>query len=99
MPKVIWRQEAIDDLTAIWNYTLQEWSEKQADNYYQTIQSACKEIENNPAIGKVYREVSKNLLGFKSGKHILFYHLVSENELEIIRILHERMDLESQTNE
>lgn len=99
MPKVIWRQEAINDLTEIWNYTLQEWSEKQADKYYQTIRSACKEIENNPAIGKVYTEVSKNLLGFKSGKHILFYHLVSENELEIIRILHERMDLESQTNE
>lgn len=96
MSKVIWRQEAIDDLTAIWKYTLTEWSEKQADKYYETIRSACKEIENNPVIGKVYSEVSKNLLGFKSGKHIVFYHLVSDDEIEIIRILHERMDLENQ---
>lgn len=99
MPKVILRQEAINDLTEIWQYTLHKWSEKQADKYYQAIQSACKEIGNDPNLGKVYTEVNPNLLGFKSGKHILFYHLISEDEIEIIRILHERMDLESQTNE
>ena len=99
MPKVILRQEAINDLTDIWNYTINKWSERQADKYYETIKSACKEIGNDPTIGRIYAEVSKNLLGFKSGKHILFYHLVSEDELEIIRILHESMDLENQANE
>jgi toxin ParE1/3/4 len=31
MAKVILRQEAIDDLSDIWEYTFQEWSENQAD--------------------------------------------------------------------
>jgi toxin ParE1/3/4 len=99
MYKVSLRQQAIDDLTSIWEYTLGKWSEKQADKYYETIKAACREIGNNPSIGKVYNEVSNHLLGFKSGKHILFYNVLSKGEIEIIRILHERMDLENQTNE
>ena len=99
MTNVIWRQKAIDDLTAIWKYTLQEWSENQADYYYKTIRSACSKIGRNPAIGKNYPEISSDLFGFKSEKHILFYQIVSEHEIEIIRILHESMDLKNRLGE
>ena len=95
MAKVILRQEAIDDLNDIWEYTFEKWSENQADKYYATIKFACKGIGENPELGKVYTEISSNLLGLKSGKHIIFYHQVSENEIEVIRILHERMDLKN----
>ena len=50
-------------------------------------------VYRNRHIGKVYSEISMGLFGLKSGKHIIFYHIVSENEIEVIRILHERMDL------
>lgn len=99
MAKVILRQEAINDLTDTWDYTLHEWSENQADKYYQQIKFACKEIGENPKIGKNYTEISKHLFGLKSGKHIIFYHLISEEEIEVIRILHERMDLKNIINE
>lgn len=99
MAKVILKQEAINDLTEIWNYTFQEWSENQADKYYKTIKQACKKIGENPGIGKSYTEISKHLLGLKSGKHIIFYHLISEDEIEVIRILHEKMDLKNKINE
>lgn len=95
MVNVVLRQEAIDDLTDIWNYTLFEWSENQADKYYKTIKSACKEIGKNPNLGKIYKEINQNLKGLRCGKHIIFYQEISKNEIEIIRILHERMDLES----
>jgi len=99
MAKVILRQEAINDLNDIWDYTFEKWSESQADKYYATIKFACKGIEENPEIGKEYFVISKNLLGLKSGKHIIFYHLISENEIEVIRILHERMDLKNRLTE
>ncbi len=57
MAKVIFRQAAIHDLTAIWNYTAQEWSENQADKYYQTIKLACLQIGENPKAGKRYPEI------------------------------------------
>lgn len=95
MAKIVLRQEAIDDLTEIWEYTFEKWSEKQADKYYNTIKYACSEIGKNPDIGNTYEGINKNLLGFKVGKHIIFYHVISENEVEVIRILHGMMDLKS----
>ena len=95
MAKVILRQEAIDDLSNIWEYTFLKWSENQADKYYDSIKSACKEIGTNPNIGKTYIEISKDLLAFQSGRHIIFYHQLSKDEVEIIRILHEQMDLKN----
>lgn len=99
MAKVVIRQKAIDDLNNIWDYTFERWSETQADIYYATIKLACNGIGENPDVGKEYYEVSKNLLGLKSGKHIIFYQSLSENKIEVIRILHERMDYKNRLTE
>jgi toxin ParE1/3/4 len=99
MAKVILRQEAIDDLNDIWTYTFEEWSENQADKYYATIQFACMQIGENPELGKEYEGINRNLLGLRIGKHIIFYQVITEQEIEIIRILHERMDLQNRINE
>jgi len=99
MAKVILRQKAIDDLNDIWYYTFEKWSEKQADKYYATIKIACLRIGENPEVGKEYYGISKNLLGLKSGKHIIFYKSLSESEIEVIRIIHERMDLKNRLSE
>lgn len=34
MAKVVLRQDAIDDLNNIWDYTYEKWSENQVDKYY-----------------------------------------------------------------
>jgi len=99
MSKVILRQEAIDDLNNIWGYTFEKWSEKQADKYYAIIKIACTWIGENPDIGKEYKRISRNLLGLKSEKHIIFYQQISSDRIEIIRILHERMDLKNSLTE
>jgi toxin ParE1/3/4 len=99
MAKVILRQEAIDDLNDIWEYTFEEWSEKQADKYYGMLKSACMEIGENAELGKKYDSIKNNLRGLKSGKHIIFYQQVYEEEIEVIRILHQRMDLKNKLND
>jgi len=99
MAKVILRKKAIDDLNNIWDYTFEKWSEKQADKYYAIIKMACNWIGENPDIGKEYKRISRKLLGFKSEKHIIFYQKISSDRIEIIRILHERMDLKNRLTE
>ena len=99
MIKISFRKKANEDLNNIWNYTYETWSESQADKYYQTIKLACMEIGKKPKSGKVYNGISRNLLGVKSGKHLIFYSFVSDNEIQIIRILHERMDLKNRLTE
>ncbi len=99
MAEVTLRQKAIDDLSDIWNYTCDKWSEAQADRYYDLIRAACKKIGKHPELGKNYTGIEKNLLGTKAGKHIIFYQATSKNRIEVVRILHERMDLETRIAE
>lgn len=55
----------------------------------------CKEIAKNPDLCKNYEEIILNLFGLKANKHIIFYRKISSDEVEITRILHERMDLKN----
>ncbi|MFD0799394.1 type II toxin-antitoxin system RelE/ParE family toxin [Maribacter chungangensis] len=85
--------KAVEDLSKIWDYTFEVWSEKQADKYYDELIFNCEEIAENPDLGKKYQGISKQLLGVKANLHIIFYRILDETYVEITRILHERMDL------
>ncbi|WP_372746799.1 type II toxin-antitoxin system RelE/ParE family toxin [Lutibacter sp.] len=85
--------KAVEDLSKIWEYTFEVWSEDQADKYYEILISNCQEIARNPCLGKNYDGITKGLLGVKTNKHIIFYRTINKNYVEITRILHERMDL------
>lgn len=99
MPKYKLTNKAVEDLSIIWNYTFDAWSEKQADIYYNGLISICDEISKNPDLGKNYKGISKQLLGFKANRHILFYRTINEDYIEITRILHEKMDLKKRISE
>jgi len=86
---------AVEDLTDIWNYTFDQWSEKQADKYYEAIIDTCQDLAINPGLGKNYENIYAQLKGFPSGKHIIFYRELSSNQIEVARILHERMDFKN----
>ena len=85
--------KAVEDLSKIWDYTFEVWSERQADKYYESLISNCQEIADNPNLGKNYDGITQNLLGIKTNRHIIFYRTLNENYVEITRILHERKDL------
>ncbi len=85
--------KAVKDLTNIWNYTFEKWSEKQADKYYTMLIDNCQEIADNPELGKNYDRIISTLFGMRTIRHIIFYRKISIDKVEIIRILHESMDL------
>lgn len=93
MAKYHLSKKAVTDLAEIWNYTCHKWSQEQADKYYLSLIDDCEKLAYNPLIGKAYSEISYGLLGYISGKHIIFYLTISEKEIEVVRILHGRMDL------
>ena len=95
MAKFNLTNNAVKDLTDIWNYTFEAWSESQADNYYKLLLNACSSIAKKPEIGKVYEEIYPELKGKRTSKHIIFYRVMDDQSIEIVRILHERMDLKN----
>lgn len=99
MAKYFLTNKAVEDLTKIWEYTYEVWSENQADKYYALLTSSFQEIARNPEGGKKYPEIDSTISGLLVGKHIVFYRLTQSSDVEIIRILHQRMDLKSQMEE
>jgi toxin ParE1/3/4 len=91
--------KAVEDLSKIWDYTFEVWSENQADKYYEMLISSCQEIADNALLGKNYDGITQNLFGMRTNRHIIFYRMLNESYVEITRILHERMDLKKRISE
>lgn len=53
----------------------------------------CQDIADGRVAGKSYADVIDDLFGSVIGQHIIFYRRVQEDLIEIVRILHVRMDL------
>ena len=99
MPSYYLTNRAVEDLSQIWEYTFENWSENQADKYYNNLIVNCKSIAQNPDLGKNYEGITKKLFGLKINRHIIFYRIISLDEVEITRFLHERMDLKSRMSD
>lgn len=94
MPKVRYSNKAVEDLSSIWEYTFTKWSENQADEYYTMLISACYCLLYPSVISnRSYEEISEGLLGVKAGHHLIFYNILENDDVMIIRILHEKMDI------
>ena len=91
--------KAVADLNEIWEYTLENWSENQADRYYDMLLGIFQDIADNPELGKNYDGIKSDLFGLKANRHVIFYRKSEINPIEITRILHERMDLKKRMKE
>ncbi|WP_209402913.1 type II toxin-antitoxin system RelE/ParE family toxin [Pseudozobellia sp. WGM2] len=86
-------QQAIEDLDKIWLYTLNKWSKEQADRYFDLIIAEIEFLADNYLIGKSAEQTRKNYRVTKIKSHLIFYRKVENEIVEIIRILHQRMDI------
>jgi len=50
-------------------------------------------------MGKIYGQIDHSLLGYKTQRHIIFYKIVSNEDIDVLRILHARMDLKPKLEE
>jgi toxin ParE1/3/4 len=99
MGKYYLSNKAVDDLTNIWNYTSETWSEKQADKYYNNLLFYCQELAENNELGRNYFDIDNKLFGLKVDQHIIFYEILSNEEIQIHRFLHSKMDLKIRIQE
>ncbi|MCA4777119.1 type II toxin-antitoxin system RelE/ParE family toxin [Empedobacter stercoris] len=93
-------KQAEVDLENIWLYTFEEWSLEQADYYLDLIIDEIEYISENPKTGKNYNDFRKGYFRSRVKSHFIFYRInIKEEIVEIIRILHQQMDIESHINE
>ena len=73
MAEIRFTRKAVEDLSDIWNYTADTWSERQADTYYWLLIASCRKLAGNPVLfGREYKELGEKVYGFKVNKHVVF---------------------------
>ncbi|MFT6857035.1 MAG: toxin ParE1/3/4 [Cyclobacteriaceae bacterium] len=87
------------DLIGIWEFTKENWSVPQADSYYKIIIDRFSEISSKPNLGKSYDDLRAGYRAINVKTHVIFYKTTKPNSIEIIRILHQRMDYKSRIRE
>ena len=85
-------KKALSDLDEIWRYTVEKWSADQANRYYDLIFGEINYICQKPDTGKPMDHVRKGYRASKVKSHVIFYR-VANDVVEVIRVLHQRMDV------
>ena len=64
MAKYSLSNKAVEDLSKIWDYTYEAWSELQAEKYYYMLLGTCQDLADDNLSGKSYPEINTKLVGF-----------------------------------
>lgn len=91
MAELILTPEAVKDLERIFEYTYMTWGELQANEYQDDLFYGMMTILENRKIGVEYRHSSGIYRKYKVMKHLVFYRSPEEDVI-VVRILHERMN-------
>jgi toxin ParE1/3/4 len=76
-------------------YTAENWSIEQANRYYNLIVDEIEYVSRNFEETTDFN-IRKNYKFSKVKSHLVFYKKTENTEMEVVRILHERMDLKTE---
>lgn len=90
--------KAAADIDDILDYTYARFGAAQAESHYDSLRRCFQMLRENPAIGRLRTAVQPPLRSHHHRKHIVFYDIL-EDHILIVRVLHERMDIERHLRE
>lgn len=81
-------------MISIGRYTREQWGKTQQIRYLSQLDTAFHDLAEKPEIGRACNDIRAGYYKFGVGKHLIFYRHNREDQIEIVRILHSRMDIE-----
>ena len=88
--------KAKTDLRAIALFTEKTWGREQRNLYIKQLDEVFHMLANTPLVGKACDDIKAGYKKIPQGSHIIFYKTGTQASIEIIRILHKHMDVDSQ---
>lgn len=84
---------AAEDLENILHFTLAKWGVIQFEKYLESFQQVFDSLLIDPRNFATYNrdELFAGCKSIRSGHHVVFFRIIKK-DIEIIRILHEKMD-------
>jgi toxin ParE1/3/4 len=90
--RLLWSDQADEDLLSIWRYGADEWSPPTADEHLYDIQNVCQMLLDTPELGRQRDELIHGVRSIPLDPHVIFYRATVRG-IEILRILHQREDI------
>ena len=82
------------DLRSIGRYTQATWGREQRNTYLARLDACFHLLAREPERGRACDVIRPGYRKYHVGRHLIFYRQ-SPGGIEIIRILHDRMDMEA----
>lgn len=92
MKAVRYSRAAKADLAKIWHYSVETWGAVQANSYARKLQTVSSEVSTGQRIGRK-SSAQDGMFKIRCGSHVIYYRM-TEDEVEIVRILHGKQDVE-----
>ena len=80
------------DIEEIWDYTVRQWGEAQAERYTRDIRDACEALGDGTLSGRSAEDIRAGYRKAAVGSHVMFYR-VRADVVDIVRIVHRNMDV------
>ena len=84
------------DMRKIAARTMQQWGQQKRDAYISGLFDAFDRLSATPQIAARADEIRKGYQKFPQGSHVIFFRVCELHDIEIIRVLHKRMDADAQ---
>jgi toxin ParE1/3/4 len=95
MPTFTLTNRAMADVIEIGRYTQKHWGLEQRNKYLTMLDGCFQQLAADPLRGKDCSEIRHGYRKMNAGSHVIFYRQKHSEEIEIVRVLHIRMDIES----
>ncbi len=82
------------DLKSIAAYTQRKWGKNQRGIYLKQFDDAFHLLADTPDVGTKCDFIRSGYRKFPHTSHVIFYRTLNDSQIEIVRILHKRMDVE-----
>ena len=89
-------EEAKNDLKNIARFTQKRWGREQRNHYLITLDDCFHHLSRNPSMGKGCDETRPGYHKFPTGSHVVYYRRKANGYIEVVRVLHESMDVDTQ---
>jgi toxin ParE1/3/4 len=87
------------DLLEIVRYPRERWGLEQRDLYLRMLDGCFRQLAANPRQGIDCSEIRRGYRKLTAGSHVIFHRQFAGQSIEIVRVLHGRMDLDVHLSE
>jgi toxin ParE1/3/4 len=95
LPQLRLTRAARADLREIYAYTYVEWGKQQADSYLDGLEQAMDRVAKGSATIRPLQSKHPNTLKLKQGRHLIVLRETGYEQILVVRVLHERMDIDA----